>query len=48
MHDAKELETGLNTPMLRFVTENIESLFEGLKTKDVFHESTTKSNCLAN
>ena len=26
--------------MLRIVTQNIESLFEEYKTKDVFHEST--------
>mgnify|MGYP000297763630 CR=1 FL=1 len=39
-HDAKEWESGFNTPMLRIVTQNVEALFEEFKTKDVFHEST--------
>jgi hypothetical protein len=40
-HDENEWEAGLNTPMLRIVTQNIEVLFEEYKTKDVFHESTS-------
>lgn len=40
-HDPKEWETDVNRPMLRVVTQNIESLFTEYKSKDVFHESTT-------
>jgi len=40
-HDEKEWEAGFNTPMLRIVTQNIESLFEEYKTQDVFHENTS-------
>lgn len=39
-HDVKEWESSLNTPMLRIVTQNIESLFEEYKTKNVFHNDT--------
>lgn len=39
-HDVKEWESSLNTPTLRIVTQNIESLFEEYKTKNVFHNDT--------
>ena len=39
-HDVKEWGSSLNTPMLRIVTQNIESLFEEYKTKNVFHNDT--------
>lgn len=39
-HDAKEWETAVDRPMLRIVTQNIESLFREYQTKEVFHEST--------
>ena len=40
-HDASEWEAGYNTPMLRIVTHNIQSLFEEYRTQDVFHENTS-------
>ncbi len=39
-HDAKAWETDTDRPMLRIVTQNIESLFAEYQSKDVFHEST--------
>lgn len=39
-HNAKEWESGFNTPMLRIVTEHIENLFEEYKYREVFYEST--------
>ena len=39
-HDAKEWDSSFNTIMLRIVTQNIDTLFDEYKTKDVFHEST--------
>ncbi|WP_299889346.1 VOC family protein [uncultured Lacinutrix sp.] len=39
-HDSKEWELGFNTPMLRIVTQNVESLFNELKDRDVFHKDT--------
>ena len=39
-HDAKEWES-VERPMLRFVTQNITSLYDEYKTKDVFHKNTS-------
>ncbi|NER15482.1 glyoxalase/bleomycin resistance/extradiol dioxygenase family protein [Leptobacterium flavescens] len=39
-HDAKEWEVAVDRPMLRFVVQNIEGLFDEYKDKDVFHERT--------
>jgi len=40
-HDANEWETKIERPMLRIVTQNIESLFDEFQTKNVFHENTS-------
>lgn len=40
-HDAKEWEVAVDRPMLRFVIQNIEALFEEYKDKDVFHKQTS-------
>ena len=39
-HDTKEWST-VERPMLRFVTQNIEGLFEEYKVKGVFHKNTS-------
>jgi uncharacterized glyoxalase superfamily protein PhnB len=39
-HDASEWESSFNTPMLRIVTQHIDSLFDEYKTKAVFQEHT--------
>lgn len=40
-HDAKEWEEGIDRPMLRFATKNIQNLYEEYKTKDIFHKNTS-------
>lgn len=40
-HNAEEWEAGLNTQMLRIYVNNITSLFEEYKTKEVFHQRTS-------
>jgi hypothetical protein len=40
-HDSAEWELGLNAPMLRIVTQNIEDLYEEYNAQDVFHENTS-------
>lgn len=39
-HDEREWVEGLDRPMLRIYVDNITSLFEEYKTKDVFHDNT--------
>lgn len=39
-HDEKEWQEGLDRPLLRIYVDNITSLFEEYKTKDVFHDRT--------
>ena len=39
-HNSKEWDT-VERPLLRFVTQNIEGLFDEYKTKGVFHENTS-------
>lgn len=40
-HDAKEWEVEVDRPLLRFVVENIEVLYDEYKDKDVFHPQTS-------
>ena len=40
-HDEAEWELTVDGPMLRIVTQHIDSLFEEYKTKDVFHKDTS-------
>ena len=40
-HDAKEWETAIDRPMLRIVTQYVNTLYEELKDKDVFHPETS-------
>jgi len=40
-HDAKEWEIEIDRPMLRFVIENVEALFDEYKDKGVFHKQTS-------
>lgn len=40
-HDDIEWEIGIDRPMLRIITQNIDALFEEYKTKAVFHENTS-------
>lgn len=42
-HDASEWEAGIDRPMLRFVVQNIEALYEEYKLKGVFHNHTSLS-----
>ncbi|MEH6748105.1 MAG: glyoxalase superfamily protein [Maribacter arcticus] len=39
-HDAKEWEVEIDRPMLRIVTQNIESLFREYGEKDIFNPHT--------
>jgi catechol 2,3-dioxygenase-like lactoylglutathione lyase family enzyme len=39
-HSSKEWEIEIDRPMLRIVTQNIESLYDELSEKDVFHSHT--------
>lgn len=39
-HDPKEW-AAVDRPMLRFLTQNIETLFDEYKTNDVFHKNTS-------
>jgi catechol 2,3-dioxygenase-like lactoylglutathione lyase family enzyme len=39
-HDEKEWDLAIDRPMLRIVTEHIESLYEEYSIMDVFHEQT--------
>ncbi len=39
-HDKKEWEVAVDRPMLRIVTQNIESLYELYSTKDIFNPHT--------
>ncbi|MFD0861277.1 glyoxalase superfamily protein [Sungkyunkwania multivorans] len=39
-HDASEWVKGVDRPMLRFVIQNIEALYDEYKDKGVFHERT--------
>lgn len=40
-HDATEWEHAIDRPMLRFVVQNIEALYEEYQMKGVFHEQTS-------
>ena len=40
-HDPREWEKGVDRPMLRIVTKNIELLYDEYKAKDVFHKDTS-------
>jgi catechol 2,3-dioxygenase-like lactoylglutathione lyase family enzyme len=39
-HEVVEWEVAIDRPMLRIVTQHIESLFEEFREKEVFHELT--------
>ena len=40
-HDDKEWEAGIDRPMLRIKTKNIEGLYHDYKSKAVFHKNTS-------
>ena len=40
-HYPNEWEASINRPMLRFVTQHIESLYDEYKTKAVFHKNNS-------
>ncbi|MGB6267516.1 MAG: glyoxalase/bleomycin resistance/extradiol dioxygenase family protein [Olleya sp.] len=43
-HDAKEWDFNVDRPMLRIVTQYVDSLFEEYKDKEVFHPETAVKN----
>ena len=43
-HDAAEWVKGVDRPMLRFVIQNIEALYDEYKDKGVFHDRTALKN----
>ncbi|WP_323788559.1 VOC family protein [Psychroserpens sp.] len=45
-HDEKEWDAGIDRPMLRIKTENIDALYEDYKSKSVFHQNTSLKKTL--
>ena len=43
-HDAKEWEVEVDRPLLRFVIDDVDFLYEEYRDKDVFHEHTKLRN----